>query len=153
VVARTIIHIDQVSLTARIFAMGPTHTAPVRVPASEKPTSWQDNVRPPETSQKETLPVKQLAGLMAEGSRETLIIPAGSAGNGRDLQVVDELWISPLYRMPLMRIHDDPRHGRVVIRVTQFLAGEPDARLFQVPAGYKIDNSRSRVTRPDAALP
>lgn len=142
VVSRTIFHLDETKATAFSDPMGPTQTAPLRVPASKKPVVWQVDSRPPETSVKERLPARQIVGLTAEGTRTTYTIPAGREGNDSDLQIIDELWTSPLYRMPLMRIHDDPRHGREVVRVTQFIAGEPDASLFQVPAGYKVIDRR-----------
>jgi tetratricopeptide (TPR) repeat protein len=143
VVLRTIFHLDQVKATAFSDPMGPTQTAPLTVPASKKPVVWQMDNRAPETSVKERLPTQQIAGLAAEGTRTTYTIAAGSEGNDTDLQVIDEAWISPLYRMQLMHVHDDPRHGREVVQVTQFIAGEPDASLFQVPDGYKVLDRRS----------
>jgi hypothetical protein len=143
VVARTIYHLSDTKATAFSDPMSPTQTVPYKAPASKKPVMWQVDGRPPETSVSEKLPAQEIAGLMAEGTRTTYTIPAGREGNDRDLRVIDELWISPLYRMPLMHIHDDPRHGREVIRVTELVAGEPDATLFQVPAGYKVLDRRS----------
>ena len=147
VVARRIIQLNAVNSTASSDPMDPTHAA-LRVPASKEPIVWQMNGRPPETSEKEKLPAQQIAGLMADGTRTIYTIPAGREGNDRDLHVIDELWISPLYRVPLMHIHDDPRHGRVVIRVIEFIAGEPEASLFQVPTGYKVLDRRSGTTVP-----
>jgi hypothetical protein len=148
VVARTIIHLNAVNSTASKDPMDPTHSTPLGAPASKEPIVWQMDSRPPETSKKEKLPPQQIAGLMAEGTRTVYTIPAGREGNDRDLQVIDELWISPLYRVPLMHIHDDPRHGHVVIRVIEFIAGEPDASLFQVPTGYKVLDRRSGTAVP-----
>jgi len=149
VVARKFIHLNDVDAVATIEAMGPTQAAPVRVPAST-PIAWQLDTRPPVTSEKEKLPPQQIAGLLAEGTRTTYSVPAGRDGNESEVKVVDELWISPLYRMPLMRVHDDPRDGRTVIRVTEFTAGEPDAALFQVPSGYRVSPRPRRRPAPAA---
>jgi hypothetical protein len=40
--------------------------------------------------------------------------------------------------MVLLDIKDDPFFGKSTYEVTSFTAGEPDASLFQVPAGYTI---------------
>jgi hypothetical protein len=153
VVARAIYQIDDLRKTVHIFAMGPTSTGPIRVPASKKPIAWQVDTRPPETSVKEELPPEQIAGLMATGTRTTYTIPAGREGNDQDLTVIDELWRSHLYGISLMHVHNDPRHGDSVYRVTRLISGEPDESLFQVPMGYRVDDKRVAATAPDATLP
>ena len=141
VVERTIIHLNAVNSTASIDPIDPTHATP----ASTEPIVWIKDLL---NERKEKLPPQQIAGLMAEGTRTIYTIPAGREGNDRDLQVIDELWISPLYRVALMHVHDDPRHGRVVIRVIGFIASEPEARLFQIPTGYKVLDRRSGTALP-----
>lgn len=47
-----------------------------------------------------------------------------------------------------MRVHDDPRHGRVVIRVIGFIASEPEASLFQRYLFCSVSASKSRTSPP-----
>lgn len=137
VVAQTSIHLNTANATAKIVAMPVRHEA-VRVPASQPGSSAADP-RPPESEDRRYLKPKKIAGLTAVGTLTTRIIPAGTEGNAKDIKITDELWVSPDYRMPLMRIEDDPRHGHLEIKVTRFTAGEPNAKLFEIPQGYSIE--------------
>ncbi len=75
---------------------------------------------------------------MAEGTRITHTIPAGSIGNEHELKVVSETWYSKDLQTVVMSKHTDPRMGESVFRLTNIQRGEPDATLFQVPAGFKV---------------
>ena len=69
------------------------------------------------------LGVREFAGLEACGQKE----------EGR------ELWLSTAYLMPLMSVTDDAQKGRLTQTVVKLVAGEPDARLFVIPAAYKVE--------------
>ena len=151
VVGRQVFRFTDKTRTAVVTPMGPAQAGPVRVPAS-KPIVLRLGQQP-ETNVKEGLAPQEIAGLMADGTRTTYTIPAGREGNDTDVTVTDELWISRLYRMPVKRMHDDPLHGRLVIQVTHFEAGEPDPKLFEVPVGYQVSEGQKWVSsaRPPAA--
>ena len=40
--------------------------------------------------------------------------------------------------MNMLTKHNDPRTGMQVVTITQVNRNEPDAAVFQVPAGYKV---------------
>ncbi len=86
----------------------------------------------------ETLAPQNIEGVWAEGTRITRTIPQGSIGNDRDLKVVSETWYSKELQMVVLSKHSDPRMGESSVRMTGLQRGEPDAGLFQVPAGYKV---------------
>jgi hypothetical protein len=73
----------------------------------------------------------------AEGKRETVTIPAGQIGNERAIEIVSETWFSPELHTMVLRKHSDPRVGETVFRLTEIKRAEPDASLFQPPAGAK----------------
>jgi hypothetical protein len=85
----------------------------------------------------EDLGTQTVEGVSAEGKRETVTIPAGQIGNERPIEIVSETWFSPELRTMVMRKHSDPRVGETVFRLTDIKRGEPDAALFQAPAGAK----------------
>jgi hypothetical protein len=51
--------------------------------------------RAPRQINSENLGSQVFNGILAEGQRQTMTIPAGSQGNDRDVNVVTEMWTSP----------------------------------------------------------
>jgi hypothetical protein len=138
--------LDLTTGVAKISTMGSTSAAPLRVPASgntTEPAKEQADIAQPESQpgsvvMREPLPPLEIAGFHAEGVRTTTTIPAGKDGSPA-VNVVDEVWESPLWRMQLLHIHED-RKGRSQAQVTALVREEPDEALFQPPGGYAKDN-------------
>ena len=86
----------------------------------------------------EDLGTQTIEGVSAEGKRETVTIPAGQIGNDRAIDIVSETWYSPELHTMVLRKHSDPRVGETVFRLTEIKRSEPDASLFQPPAGTRI---------------
>jgi hypothetical protein len=84
----------------------------------------------------ETLGNRQILGLRAEGTRQTMTIPAGVFGNVGPIAVVTERWYSPDLKIVLESRRSDPRLGDVAYRVVHLVRGEPDPALFEIPADY-----------------
>ncbi len=89
-------------------------------------------------SEKESLGKQSFDGVEAEGTRNTVTIPAGSIGNERPIQIVSERWYSAELQTVVMSRHSDPRFGETSYRLTNINRAEPDRTLFEVPAGYNI---------------
>jgi hypothetical protein len=83
-----------------------------------------------------------IAGLDAIGTRETTQINAGAIGNDRAVNVVKEFWYSQQLEINLIEKRQDPRYGTQTFTVNPLTLGEPDARLFDIPAGFRIDDKR-----------
>lgn len=92
---------------------------------------------PPPVSS-EALGHRQMHGLRAEGTRQTMTVPAGAFGNVGPLDVVTERWYSPELKIVLESRRSDPRMGDVLYRVTSLLRGEPDPALFEIPSDYTV---------------
>jgi len=88
----------------------------------------------------ETLGMRDIEGLRAEGSRQTLVLPAGHIGNEKPIEVVSEQWRSVELDVMVRTRYQDPRFGVTEYRLENVQRGEPDPSLFQVPAGYKIED-------------
>ncbi|MCU1253934.1 MAG: hypothetical protein JWM83_233, partial [Candidatus Angelobacter sp.] len=86
----------------------------------------------------EELGTQTIEGLSAQGKRETVTIPAGRIGNERPIEIVTETWFSPDLHTMVLRKHSDPRLGETTYRLTEIKRTEPDASLFQPPAGTKV---------------
>jgi hypothetical protein len=95
----------------------------------------------------EQLGQKVIEGVMAEGTRTTTIIAAGTIGNEQPIKVVSEQWFSQDLQVLVSTRHSDPRSGETVYRLVNIVRGEPDRALFEVPVDYTIKESRMRQPR------
>jgi hypothetical protein len=83
-----------------------------------------------------------IEGVDAVGTRETLTINSGAIGNDRPISVVREFWYSPQLGINLIEKRQDPREGAMSFVVSRIVLGEPDAKFFETPAGYKVVDMR-----------
>jgi len=82
-----------------------------------------------------------IGGVEAEGTRTTVTIPAGEIGNERPIEIVSERWYSPELQIIVMTRHSDPRFGENSYQLTNINRSEPARDLFEVPAGYTVNES------------
>jgi hypothetical protein len=94
---------------------------------------------------KEALGEQMVEGVRAQGTRETRTIAAGKIGNERPIEIVSETWYAPDLQMVVQSRHSDPRVGETIYRLTNIVLGEPDASMFQVPAGVTVQEEQERV--------
>jgi len=90
----------------------------------------------------ETLGTREMEGVMAEGTRATITIPAGAIGNQSPIEIVSERWYSPELQTVIFSRRADPRFGETTYRLTNIVRAEPAAELFQVPADYKLEQPK-----------
>jgi hypothetical protein len=81
------------------------------------------------------LGVRWITGLEAWGEHLVQTYPKA---NGQSSTTVRDLWLSTVYKMPLMEVRQDALLGKVTQQVTRFDPGEPEATLFEVPPGYVV---------------
>ena len=103
-----------------------------------------DSATPFPAPQKETLPAQTIEGVLAEGTRTTLTIPAGEFDNEQPMTITHEEWYAPELHMIVLMKHNDPRFGETTFRLTNILRGEPSAELFQLPQGYRVVEGNDR---------
>jgi hypothetical protein len=101
----------------------------------------------------EKLGQSTIEGIMAEGTRTTTVIAAGTVGNELPMTVTDERWYSSELQMTVLSKHSDPRMGETTFRLTNVSRSEPAASLFQVPADYQTlevgkDADGTYINRP-----
>jgi hypothetical protein len=92
---------------------------------------------------RESLGTNILNDLSVVGTRETLSINAGVVGNSRPLVTTREFWYSPDLEINLSVTRKDPREGTQVIQLVDLSRSEPDSALFQVPAGFAVQDHRA----------
>lgn len=86
----------------------------------------------------ESLGVRQIEGVSAEGTRMTATIPAGQIGNLNPINLVTERWFSKQLQMAVLITRRDPRSGETVYRLTNIVRAEPPPDLFIVPSDYRV---------------
>jgi hypothetical protein len=84
----------------------------------------------------ENLGIQSVNGVLAEGTRTTITIPAGEIGNDRPISIVNEKWVSTSLGMLVKSVNSDPRFGETTYELTDIQEGVQDPSLFQVPADY-----------------
>jgi len=86
----------------------------------------------------ESLGQQTIEGVLADGKRTTSVIPAGTIGNDKDIQIVNESWYSPELQTMVSSTRTDPRMGTTSFRLTNIQRVEPSPDLFQVPPDYTV---------------
>jgi hypothetical protein len=90
-----------------------------------------------------SLGTKTIEGLEAVGTRETITIQTGVIGNTAPVDSTKEFWYSPKLGLNLQVLRLDPLHGDQLFSVTDLKLSEPDSRLFVLPPGCKVTDSRT----------
>jgi hypothetical protein len=103
----------------------------------------------PPAPKREKLESQMIEGVLAEGTRVTLTIPAGEFDNEQPLEITHERWYSPELHMVVLLKHNDPRFGETVFRLTNVTREEPAPELFAEPQGYRqVDGREPMRGRP-----
>lgn len=138
---------------------------PNRKVAHEAPAGPRLDARPKRDSGKEfsgqwqqqtttvSLGTQTINGVKAEGTRTTRTIPAGEIGNEKPITITVEKWYSPELQAVVLLKHSDPMMGDSVYQLTDIQRTEPDESLFQIPAGYTVEQGRERRMRREPAAP
>ncbi len=96
----------------------------------------------------ESLGKQTVEGVVADGTRTTMTIPAGEVGNEQAMQVVSEVWYSAELQAVVLSKRTDPRSGEHITRMTNVTRAEPARSLFEVPSDFKVtEGSRMRGQR------
>lgn len=136
------------------YILDPERKVARKVPSP--PTNWHgpNGTSPPggsqRTSTNETkvdLGMQFMAGVNAQGTRTTRIIPAGAIGNAQALTITTERWLSPDLQTVVETKRTDPRTGTALFQLTNIIRQEPDPTLFQVPSDYTVSDSGGRGGR------
>jgi len=104
----------------------------------------------------ENLGTQNVSGLETIGSRETHLIETATYGNEAPILERKEFWYSPQLGINLITRRQDPRFSsQQNFEVTNIALGEPDAKLFEPPSGYKILDLRTppELSSPQASSP
>jgi hypothetical protein len=121
--------------------------------AAHRRAAEGDNAPAPPKPKKEKLDSQMIEGVLAEGTRITVTIPAGEFDNEQPLEITHEQWYSPELQMVVMMKHNDPRFGVTEFRLTNISRGEPDRTLFEPPQGYKTISPREPFPFPGRPRP
>ncbi len=105
----------------------------------------------------EDLGTQTIAGVTAQGTRITRIIPAGQIGNEKPITIVHERWYSNDLQTVVMSKRSDPWSGETTYTLTNIQRSEPEASLFAVPSDYTVTQGhprpRGRMRRQQAPPP
>ncbi len=97
-----------------------------------------------------SLGTKTIEGVDVIGTRETVTVGEGTVGNSAPIDFTKEFWYSPKLGINLEVSRFDPLHGDQIFHVSSLSLGEPDARLFTLPANCKVTDLRDHDAEPSA---
>lgn len=100
------------------------------LPNGEGSVEWED------------LGTRNIAGIDTVGTRVTTITEAEKMGNDQPLTSVSEYWHSEQLGINLLSTRTSPLFGKQTFTVTELTASDPDPQLFELPAGFKINDQR-----------
>ena len=83
-----------------------------------------------------------VSGVETVGVRDARTYNPGVFGNDRKVTVEREVWYSPQLDLNLLSTRTDPRTGKQTFTATNVTLGDPDAALFELPAGFKVTDIR-----------
>jgi TonB family protein len=106
---------------------------------------WLDKNNP--TAKTEQLGKQNINGVEADGVRTTVTIAPGEIGNEQAIEMISERWFSPELQLIVKTRHFDPRFGENTYQLIEINRAEPARELFEVPAGYKIEEPPTYPTK------
>jgi hypothetical protein len=110
--------------------------------------------KPGVSTSPESLGKQSIAGMETTGTREMMVIPTGAIGNDGPILSKREYWYSKQLGMNVLSIREDPRFGTQKFELSDVVVGEPDAKLFEPPEGFRIVDVRTPVVvRPSESAP
>jgi hypothetical protein len=95
----------------------------------------------------ESLGIQTIEGVLAQGSRTTVVYPTGAFGNDRPVTTVSETWTSPELKTNVLTKNSDPRNGDSTTRLINISRSEPDPSLFQIPPDYDVADPQMAVPK------
>jgi hypothetical protein len=88
--------------------------------------------------QEEALGQKTIENVDVLGSREITTLPAGKFGNDKPEPIVKEFWYSSRIGLNVITKRFDPRSGSQNFVVDHISLDEPNPKMFEPPADYKM---------------
>ena len=87
----------------------------------------------------ENLGPQTISGVTAIGQRQTATYPPGIYNqNDKEIVTVNERWFDPKTGVTILTKNTGLNANMVTNSMPDYEEGDPDASLFQIPAGYKI---------------
>lgn len=102
--------------------------------------SYADGTR---TVSRESLGSSIIEGIYVTGTRETVTILPGAAGNEHAIVSTREYWYSDELQTNLAVTRIDPIEGKQVIRLSHISRADPDPHLWDVPIGFRVRDVRT----------
>ncbi len=93
----------------------------------------------------ESLGIKVIQGVQAEGKKQTTVYPPGYRQNDRPLTDVAEIWISPQLQLTVLQVTTTGT-GISTLELANLSLLEPSPDLFRPPADYTV------IDKPDTFI-
>ncbi|MBS1814278.1 MAG: hypothetical protein JSS87_05335 [Acidobacteria bacterium] len=129
---------DSVTMKGMQLHFKPEQSIMVRPSPQVQSSSVPHFTRDKVTVRKEDLGTRQIAGLIAKGTRMVTVIPVGLIGNDKEIEMRHDVWLADNFNIPLLDEEENPFSGLYRIEVTSLAQTAPDPALFKLPNGLKV---------------
>lgn len=141
-VGQKTVMLDTLNKTATIHAKAQTTTRSGIVPQGPRSLAYCKtfaSVQSAGNIQREDLGHQMIEGIDAQGVRTTRPFPAMATMDANNSTLVTEDWCSEELGVMILRIQQTGRgEQKRETKLTNFVLGEPDATLFQIPPDYRV---------------
>ena len=103
---------------------------------------------PARTTTEENLGVQYIQGVYTTGTRVSTTIKTGVFGNDRPFVISREFWNAPSLGINLISKLSNPTVGQQTFTLSDLDLEEPDPSLFEVPAGFAVEDRRQPPPQP-----
>jgi len=165
-VSHSVVTLDPRTMTARVnqwlFPLAGTGPAATKQVAADHPPSAGADIvttRPAAAiplaaggvpaGKTEDLGAREMEGLTVTGTRTTRTLPAPVGGDQQPRTIVMTTWMSRDLKVAIATETDDGQAGHHMTKLVNIVRTEPDAGLFQIPAGYTVADSRPQQSPPN----
>jgi hypothetical protein len=136
-VKHTAVMLNSKSMTATVQQIPAAATVTVRfLPLQE--ARIQNRMIKPENLVTSDLGKRTEGAMTLVGKRVTGTIPAGKVGNDQPLTVTGDVWVDAQLKVMVEEVEQDPLAGERRVELTNIHGEEPDAKVFEIPAGYTV---------------
>lgn len=132
------------AIRARSGSEAPANEAsPANAPRTPRPGVTETALSTPPTNWNVNVTGKQI----------THTIPAGQIGNSAQIVSTSTIWYATDLQTVVYSTHSDPRFGTSTYALSNLNTAEPAASLFQIPAGFTVQDAPKFGHRPGGPPP
>lgn len=133
------------SMAATVHGSAPTTSSMATAAGTPAPAASTSAVKT------EALGTKTIEGLAVTGVRTIRTVHSGAGDSGKDFVSTTDTWTAPELKLIVLSDTQDSMGVHHVAKLVNIVRTEPEASLFQIPAGYTVRDYSAQASTAAAA--